>query len=124
MPDASPSDVRVEIDTYLDDTDITPIIKRVARDISREMDDPPETGSDDRQDLEAVLAAIHIATTRDRAESKVSSGRTSASYEQSVIDELRARASRLGAPDSLIGLTGTRRTATISSPDSKNWTPD
>lgn len=85
------------------------------------MESPPSEGSDDRQDLEAVLAALHIATTRDRAESQASSGRTSASYEESMIDQLRSRARRLGAPDSLIGLTGTRRTASITAPDAKNW---
>lgn len=123
MPTASASDVRVEIETYLDDADIAPIIARVDRDIGRELSDPPADGTDDRKDLEAVLAALFIATSRDRAESKVSTGRTSATYEQSMIDQLRARAKSLGANDALVGLAGTRRTATIDAPDAKNWEP-
>lgn len=130
MPTATASDVRLEIETYLSDADIEGdpnvadddgILGRVERDLLREMSSPPGEGSVDRQDLEAVLAALHIATTRDRAESQAQSGRTSASYEESLIDQLRSRARRLGAPDTLIGLVGTRRTASITSPDAKNW---
>ncbi|WP_459191827.1 hypothetical protein [Halosimplex sp. J119] len=132
MPTASADDVRVEVDTYLDDTDIEGadgdpdddgILGRIERDIDREMDAPPGDGTDERRDLEAVLAALFIATTRDRAESKASSGRTSATYEESVVDQLRSRAKHLGAPDSLAGLSGTRRNASITAPDAKGWSP-
>lgn len=121
MATASPDDVRVEIETYLDDPAITAIISRVDRDITREMDDPPATDTDDRQDLEAVLTAIHITTTRDRAESRVQSGRTSVTYEEELVDQLRSRARRLGAPDSLLGLDGGKRTSVVSVPDAKGW---
>jgi hypothetical protein len=121
MPTATPSDVTVEIDTVEEESDIAAVIERVARDIDREMDDPPADGTDDRQDLVAVLAAMFIATSRDRAESEASTGRTAITYEASMVDQLRSRAARLGAPDSLLGLAGTRRTASITAPDAKNW---
>ncbi|WP_089650094.1 hypothetical protein [Halobacterium hubeiense] len=114
---ASPSDVQLEIDTYLDDSKISSIIDRVGRDIERVMDDPPAAGSDDRQDLEAVLAAIFIAETHDRAEESEQSGRTSATYEESMVDQLRGRAKRLGAPDSLIGTNAGKPTFSLSVPD-------
>jgi hypothetical protein len=128
MPTAGASDVRIEIDTHLSDTEIegdstddtsTGILGRVERDIEREMDSPPAAGTDDRRDLEAVLAAIHIATTRDRADSQTKSGRTSVTYEESLIDQLRSRARRLDAPDSLLGLDGGKPTASIHVPNTK-----
>lgn len=119
MPTASPADVRVEIETRLDDTEITAVLERVERDLERELDTPPTDGSDDRKDLEAVLAAHHIATSLDRAESKASSGRTSVTYEQSVVDELKARAKRLGATDALLGIGGSKPSAGISVPDAR-----
>lgn len=132
MVTATADDVRIEIDTYLDDTEIEGdsndpnddgIIGRVDRDIEREMDSPPGDGTADRRDLEAVLAALFIATSRDRAESKAQSGRTSATYEEGLVDQLRARAKRLGAPDSLVGLAGQRRSASVTAPDAKGWSP-
>lgn len=126
MPTASASDVRLEIDTYLDDADIEGdpnntsddgILGRVERDIGREMDNPPEPDTADRRDLEAVLAAIYIATTRDRASSRTQSGRTTVTYEESLIDQLRSRARRLGAPDSLLGIDGSKPTFSLSVPD-------
>lgn len=119
MATASASNVRIEIDTHLDDPDITPIINRVNRDIKREMSNPPAASTDERQDLEAVLAALHIATSRDRAAESVQSGRTSATYEQSLIDELKARAKRLGAPDALVSIGQAKPSAGLSVPDAK-----
>lgn len=123
MATATPSDVRVEIDTYLEDPMLLSILDRVERDIERELSDPPADGTGDRQDLEAVLAALFLATSHDRAESETATGRTSATYEQSLIDELRARAKRLGATDALVGLEGTRRSASITSPNAKGYEP-
>jgi len=120
VPTASPADVRIEIDTYLDDPEISSIISRIERDIGREMDDPPAGSTADRRDLEAVLAAIYIATTRDRAESKASSGRTSATYEESLVDQLRSRAQRLGAPDRLIGIDAGKPSFSIDVPDTSS----
>jgi len=119
MPTAQPRDVRVEISTHLDPVEILDVIDRVSRDIDRVMSGPPGADTDDRQDLEAVLAALHIATSRDRAESDASSGRTSVTYEESMIDELRARARRLGAPDELVSTGQTAPTASLSVPDTK-----
>jgi hypothetical protein len=116
---AQPGDVRVEISTHLEPVAIAAVIDRVSRDIDRVMSSPPGTDTDDRQDLEAVLAALHIATSRDRAESDASTGRTSATYEESMIDELRARAKRLGAPDKLVSIGQAAPTAGLSVPDAK-----
>jgi hypothetical protein len=101
MVTATPTDVRVELDTTLDDPAISDIIGRVARDIDREPD-PPADDTDDRQDLEAVLAALHIATQRDRTASEAQTGRTAQTYEASTVQTLRERARRLGASESLI----------------------
>jgi len=120
---ATADDVYLEIDTYLGKQKVSKIIDRVSRDLERELEEPPAADTDKRQDLEAVLAALFIATTHDRAEESVQSGRTSVSYEQSLINELRSRAKRLGATDELVGLAGTRRSASITAPDAKNWTP-
>lgn len=119
MAEATPSAVRVEIETYLPDSDITAIIDRVARDIDRD-DGVFGLDQQDRQDLEAVLAAHHIATTIDRSESSAKSGRTSVTYEQSLIDELKARARRLGATDELLGIGATNRTASITVPKTRD----
>lgn len=119
MPTAEADDVRIEIDTDLGDIKIAKIIKRVGRDIDREMSNPPSDNTDHRQDLEAVLAALHIATSRERAADSVQTGRTSKDYEQSLIDELKTRAKRLGAPDSLAGIGQTKPSAGLTVHDSK-----
>lgn len=119
MSEATPEDVRLEIDTYLDDTKIQRLVDRVARDIDRD-DDVGGLDPLDRQDLEAVLTAHHIATSHDRAESSSQSGRTSATYEQSMIDELKARARRLGATDELLGLGATKQRASITVPKTRD----
>jgi hypothetical protein len=116
MPEASPEDVRLEIDTHLDDPKIEKLIGRKARDIER---DPNVGGLDDpdRRDLEAVLTAIHIATRLDRAEESVGAGPASVDYEESMIEELRADARRLGATDELLGIVATDKKASV-------WVPD
>lgn len=126
MVTASADDVRIEIETHLTDTQIEGsngnggILARVERDLKRELDSPPAADTDKRRDLEAVLAAHHIATTRDRAESSAQSGRTSVSYEESMIEELKARAKRLGATDALLGIGTTKPSAGLSVPDARN----
>lgn len=112
MPTASPSDVQNELDTTLSDPDIAAVLGRVERDVDRE-DSPPADGTDDRQDLEAVLAALRIATgnapdATDRTASEAQSGRTSRTYEASTVAALRQRARFLGASDNLVG-GGVRR---------------
>jgi len=119
MVTATADDVRIEIETYLDDTEIGAVIDRVSRDIDREMDSPPADGTDKRRDLEAVLAALFIAETRDRAEESAQSGRTKATYEQSMIDKLRGRARRLDAPDSLLTINANKPSASVTVHDAK-----
>jgi len=96
MVEASPSDVRVDIETHLDDSDITAIISRTAREIDRAYEDTDVTFADTqhRQDFEAALAALRIAEGRDRRASDVSTGGTSETYETAEIDNLRKRVRR------------------------------
>jgi hypothetical protein len=99
MPEASIDDVRVEIDTTLSDGDISDVLDRVARDIDREYDAPGFDDTQHRQDFEAVLAALRIASGRDRRAEEVTSGRTSQTYETSEVKELRNRVRRLDPGD-------------------------
>lgn len=115
MPQATAADVRLEIDTHLDDDMVEKVIARKARDIDRDSG-VPSLDDQDRADLEALLAAIHIATRLDRAESSSSAGPASVDYEESMIEELRADARRLGATDELLGIGATDKTATIDVP--------
>ncbi|AXR78990.1 hypothetical protein [Natrarchaeobaculum sulfurireducens] len=115
---AEPDDVRLEIDTNLEDDRITKVIERKARDIDRD-DGVPVLDEPDRRDLEAVLAALHIATKLDRATSSQQLGNAQKSYEESMVEELRADARRLGATDELIGVGGTDKTASIAVPDTR-----
>lgn len=102
MPEASAADVRAEIDTYLDDSDIEGpdgnggLLARVAREIDRAYDGTDITFEDTqhRQDFEAVLTALRIAEGRDRRGESVSSGRSSTDYETDEIDNLRKRVRR------------------------------
>ncbi|MDL0133517.1 hypothetical protein [Halobacterium salinarum] len=115
MPEASPTDVRLEIDTHLDKETIKKVIARKARDIDRATG-VPSLDAEDRSDLEALLAAIHIATRLDRAESSSGAGPASVDYEESMIEELRSDARRLGATDELLGIGATDKTATVDVP--------
>jgi hypothetical protein len=104
------SDVRVEIDTHLADSDIegtegdsndTGILGRVEREIDREYASGDVLFEDDqhRQDLEAVLAALRIAEGRDRRGESVASGRSRTKYETSEISNLRKRVRRADPGD-------------------------
>ncbi|WP_323190459.1 hypothetical protein [Halostella sp. PRR32] len=89
-PVASPSDVKVEYATTLDDSTINNYLERAARENARH-NDPSAMSDADRTDLEAALAAYWIATrSADRAESSTQSGRTSVDYESSVVEQLEA----------------------------------
>ena len=105
-PTAKPDDVYMEIDTDLEPENIIKLLKRVSRDISR-TSNPPEPGTSKRRDMESVLTALRIATGRspdggDRAASEVGSGRTSVTYEASIVEELKRSARFLGVPDELV----------------------
>ena len=98
MPEAEPSDVRLELDTQLDDPEITSLIGRVARGIDREYGDDPDVTFEDaqhRSDFEAVLTALRIASGRDRRSESVATGRSQVTYEASEIDNLRQRVRRV-----------------------------
>jgi hypothetical protein len=94
-----PADVRVEIDTVLDDPEITKILNRVERDIGREYTTPGFNDDQHRQDFEAALAALRIAEGRDRRAESVSSGRSETAYEANAVDALRKRVRRLDSGD-------------------------
>ena len=119
MATATPTDVRLEIDTKLSDQKIEAVIERKARDIDRD-DNVGGLDEPDRRDLEAVLAALHIATKLDRATSSQQVGNAQKSYEESLVDELRADARRLGATDGLLGIGATDKTASISVPSTRD----
>jgi len=98
MPEASVSDVRLELKTQLDDPEVTSLIGRVAREIDREYNDDPSVTFEDvqhRSDFEAVLTALRIASGRDRRSEKVRTGRSQVTYETSEIDNLRQRVRRI-----------------------------
>ncbi|WP_226040848.1 hypothetical protein [Natrinema sp. DC36] len=119
MSTATPTDVRLEIDTKLADEKIQKVIDRKARDINRD-DGVAGLGDQVRTDLEAVLAALHIATKLDRATTNEEVGSARKSYEESMVDELRADARRLGATDELLGIGATDKTASITVPDTRS----
>jgi DNA/RNA-binding domain of Phe-tRNA-synthetase-like protein len=99
MPEASADDVYVEIDTHLDDSDITDLLQRLEREWQREYD--PEIFEDSQhiQDFEAVLAALRIVEGRDRRAEEATSGRSSTTYEASEIANLRKRVRRADPGD-------------------------
>ena len=102
MPEAEPSDVRFELDTQLDDAELTGLIERVAREIDREYEDSPSVTFEDaqhRSDFEAVLTALRIAGGRDRRSESVATGRSQVTYETSEIDTLRQRVRRTDPGD-------------------------
>lgn len=89
-PAATPSDVRLEYDTNLDDPTVTNYIGRANREVDRYVD-ANALDAEARSDLEAALAAYWIATrSSDRAAESVSSGRTGIDYEVGVVESLRA----------------------------------
>lgn len=89
-PVAEPSDVKTEYATTLDDSTIQGYLGRAARENGR-YNDPDAMDEDDRRDLEAALAAYWIATrSADRAEESFQSGRSSVSYEGSVVESIEA----------------------------------
>lgn len=94
MPTATPSDIRVEIDTGLDDSGISAILDRVEREIDRAYDNPDFVDTDHRRDFEATLAALRIAEGRDRRAAEASTGGVSTNYEIDEITQLRKRVRR------------------------------
>lgn len=99
MPEATVSDVRVEIDTHLEDSDVTAVLQRIEREWQREYDSDRFADSQHVQDFEAVLTALRIAEGRDRRGEEVQSGRTRTTYEASEIENLRKRVRRADPGD-------------------------
>lgn len=92
----TPTAVRIEIDTGLEDSAIEDILARVEREIDRAYTAPSELFDDDqhRQDLESVLAALRIVEGRDRRAEEVQTGRSATTYEETEIAQLRKRVRR------------------------------
>lgn len=102
MPEAEPSDVRLEVDTDLEDTELTKLIARVAREVEREYGDDPSVTFEDaqhRSDFEAVLTALRIVGGRDRSKKSAALGSGQFTYETSEIDSVRKRVRRLDPGD-------------------------
>lgn len=98
-PQADPDAVRAEIDTVLEDSDIQSILERVARDISREYDAEKFEDDQHRADLESTLAALRIASGRDRRAESVQTGRSSVDYEVAEVNRVRAAVRRTDPGD-------------------------
>jgi hypothetical protein len=123
----TPSDVRVELDTDLSSTDIADVLTRVERDITLEYTAGTTSfdGREHRIDLEAALAALRIAAgnapdAESRTAEEVATGRTSVTYEASVVETLRQRV-RLRDPGDVFGTSANVRRDTdrhISTPSS------
>ena len=90
----TPTEVRVEIDTQLSDSNITDILDRVEREIGRAYDAPGFDDTQHRVDFEAVLAALRIAEGRDRRAEETATGRSSITYETAAVAALRNRVRR------------------------------
>jgi len=108
MPEATPSDVRVEIDTNLDDPPIAALLQRIEREWQREYRATVFEDDQHVADFEAALAALRIAEGRDRRAETVQSGRTSTTYEASEIKALQKRVRRLD-PGDTFGYSATLR---------------
>lgn len=105
MPEANASDVRVEIDTELDNTEIGTLLNRIEREWKREYSTSDFDGTDHIQDFEAALAALRIAEGRDRRAESVGSGRSRVEYETAEIENLRQRVRR-AEPGDVFGRAG------------------
>lgn len=103
----SPTEVRVEIDTHLEDSDISDVLDRVEREINRayESGSGPFQDNQHRIDFEAALAALRIAEGRDRRAEEATSGRSATTYEESEVAQLRKRVRR-DDPGSAFGFAG------------------
>jgi hypothetical protein len=99
MPEATPSDVHVEIDTNLDDPSIAALLQRIEREWQREYRATVFEDDQHVADFEAALTALRIAEGRDRRAETVQSGRTSTTYEASEIKALQKRVRRLDPGD-------------------------
>lgn len=108
MPEANPSNVRVEIDTELTDNAVSDLIDRVERDWQREYDATDFADTQHIQDFEATLTALRIASGRGRRAASETRESASIEYETSEVDNLRQRVRQLD-PGNSFGLGTVRR---------------
>jgi hypothetical protein len=94
MVEATVDDVREEVDTVLEDAEISALLDRVEREWQREYDATEFIDTTHIADFEALLTALRIAEGRDRRAESEQSGRTSTTYEISAVDALRKRVRR------------------------------
>lgn len=92
-----PSEVRVEIDTELSDSDINDILDRVERDINRTYSSGASDFSDTqhRIDFEAAVAAFRVATGRDPVAGSIKLSDLDVDYAADLVDGLRRRVQAL-----------------------------
>lgn len=104
----SPTEVKVEIDTELSDSDISDILDRVEREINRAYSSGTSDFEDSqhRKDFEAVLAALRIAEGRGRRAISDDIGDSSIEYETEEIAQLQKRVRR-DDPGNQFGTDGT-----------------
>jgi len=99
MPQATPSDVRVEIDTGLDDPAIAQLVQRIEREWQRHYQQGAFADREHIADFEAALTALRIAEGRDRRAETASTGRTETTYETQELQHLQQRVRRLDPGD-------------------------
>jgi hypothetical protein len=99
MPEATPNDIRVEIDTNLDAPQIAALLQRIEREWQREYQATVFNDDQHVADFEAALTSLRIAEGRDRRAETVQSGRTSTTYEASEIKAIQKRVRRLDPGD-------------------------
>lgn len=117
----SETEVRVEIDTGLSNSEVSDILDRVEREVNRAYSSGTSdfVDSQHRIDFEAALAALRIAEGRDRRAEEESRESASIAYETQEIDNLRQRVRRrdpkgeFGQPSTLARDT-TRRSGTAN----------
>lgn len=100
-PIATVADVRGEIETDLDDGDITPYLDDAAFENDRVND---AAGMDDelRRQIEKKYAALKILTRRDRATTRESLGSASKTYEIGTVDDLERELTNLDPSGDLL----------------------
>lgn len=99
MAEATASDVRVELDTDLANSEITDILSRVERDWKREYASGDFQDTQHIQDFEATLTALRIASGRGRRAESESRESASIDYETSEVENLRQRVRQLDPGD-------------------------
>jgi len=102
MAEATPSDVEGVIDTSLDSGEVQSYIDDAEFEAKQEIDNyATSLTAEERRQLEKYLAALRIATTKDRRASQSAVGDSSLTYEASTVSALRKQVERRDPSDSL-----------------------